>query len=420
MNQQFERLQVADSSQQPARRVIRIMDHNLVDPAKATPIRLPRELRTIKLDMTSTCNFACDYCFVEEGHALPGPKVMSQQTIERALAWFADQSLSGTSVVVLFGGEPLLNKLGVRTACREVTRLRASGRDVRLQVITNAVLATTEVCELLGRAEATVMVSIDGSREMHDSRRRDHSGGDTYTRVISGLINLQAVIPEQRIWARATMTQGTSQAKYFDELVSLGLKNISLGYVDDTPPEGMTVTAYMAEIDELFERAIGLAKAGTVVRLHPMHTYLSLVYGKLGRQKSWPQYDCGAATRIVSITPDGRIYPCEHAVIARKQIDWQIGSVATGIDSSLVASFLDLTSKTHAGCSSCGSKSMCDQGCRVDYTLARQQDGCHATEAFLFALWERVEHWYNRLAEDEPSVLMRMVDERLHASIRTH
>ncbi|NKW11320.1 4Fe-4S cluster-binding domain-containing protein [Ochrobactrum tritici] len=64
------------------------------------------ELRTLKLDLSSTCNIACDYCFVDEGKALPGPKVMTEKTVIDAINWFADKTQTQSSVVVLFGGEP--------------------------------------------------------------------------------------------------------------------------------------------------------------------------------------------------------------------------------------------------------------------------------------------------------------------------
>lgn len=379
----------------------------------------PNGLRTLKLDLASACNIACDYCFVDEGRVLPGPKLMGLDTIERAISWFTAEDTTEPCVIVLFGGEPLLNSKGVSLICERVSSFRKSGSDVRLQMITNAMLVTTTIARQLAMADATVMVSIDGTQEIHDTHRIDHSGLPTYARVIKGLRILQAHLSADRIWARATMSAGVPQIAYFRELSTLGVRNISLGYIDDNPPEGMSLAQYESELDEILNSMTEAARGGQSVQVHPISTYLSLEYGKIGRGESWPQYDCGAATRIASVTPDGTIFPCEHAVMARDRVDWSIGSINTGIDATRVADFLAATSKSHSGCSTCSSSSSCDLGCRVDYTLANQQSECHAKDALLFSLWKKVRHWYKKLAEEEPAVLMRMVDPRLHSFIRS-
>ncbi|NTZ96980.1 radical SAM protein [Pseudomonas koreensis] len=379
-----------------------------------------QELQTMKLDMASTCNIACSYCFVDEGHALPGPKLMSVDTVNRSISWFTENrdDLDDSLAIVMFGGEPLLNRKGVIAACESIGALRQKGVDVKLQLITNATLATEEISEWLGYAEATIMVSIDGSEEVHNAKRVDHRGLPTYKKVMEGLKQLQRHVPSDRIWARATMTPGTNELEYFDALISAGLRQISLGYVDDTPPVSMTSEAYGNLIDEFMRRLVSLAKKGSPVDMHPISTYLSLLYGELGRGEVWPRYDCGAATRIISVTPDGAIYPCEQAVVARATHNWVLGSVNSGISMDAVGQFLQQTSRTHSGCTNCSSSNMCDQGCRVDSTIDGSRDACHGYESFLLVLWERLRHWYKKLAEEEPRVLINMVDAKSYRIIR--
>lgn len=164
---------------------------------------------------------------------------------------------------------------GFAAACREISQLRASGQDIRLQIISNAMLATDEVCQRLSEAEATIMVSVDGNVKNHDLHRRDHQGRPTYARVMNGLRNLQKHLPADKIWARATMTPGFSQLEYFDSLVAIGIRQISLGYIDDTPPPEMTVEKFKAEIDELMIQYASLIDQHVAIRIHPLGTYLS-------------------------------------------------------------------------------------------------------------------------------------------------
>jgi uncharacterized protein len=376
------------------------------------------KISTMKLDLSSTCNIACDYCFVDSGRSLPGPKVMSAETVRTAIRWLERNNATPHFTVVLFGGEPLLNKDGVTAACQEIERLRRSGRNAKLQLITNGILATMDVSRLLASADALVMVSIDGDIGQHDSRRHDHRGRPTYDRVVAGLRNLQTCLPAGRIWARATMSGHTSQLAYFDGLHALGINQISLGYVNDIPPPEMSVAEYERQIDALMERLLSLTRENVSVRIHPLGTYLSLIYAARGRGASWPRTDCGAATRLITVAPDGVIYPCEQAATARHKYDWSLGSVVDGLEDDLVRSFLRQTRRTHSGCASCGNASICDQGCRVSSTLQETRDQCHAQENFLHVLWGRAHYWYSRLEDENPSALIRMVDPLSYSALR--
>lgn len=380
----------------------------------------PEELQTMKLDMSSTCNIACSYCFVDEGHALPGPKLMSVDTVRRSISWFVEKrdDLTEPLAIVMFGGEPLVNKAGVIAACEAVIALRRKNVDIRLQLITNAILVTEEIAALLGEAEATIMVSVDGSEDIHDTKRVDHRGKPTYKAVMRGLKTLRRHVSHDHIWARATMTPGVDELSYFDALVSAGLQQISMGYIDDASPAGMTAEKYQALTDNFMRKIISVARSGREIQVHPISTYLSLIYGDLGRGETWPRYDCGAATRIISVTPDGDIYPCEQAVLARKSKNWVLGSVSKGISASAVSQFLADTSRTHSGCSTCGNSKMCDQGCRVKATVEDSRNDCFGYESRLVVLWDRLRYWYKKLYEEDPGVLLRLVDPKCHRIVR--
>ena len=52
---------------------------------------------------------------------------------------------------------------------------------------TNATLLTEEWCEVLGKLNIQIGISLDGTPEANDIFRIDHAGKGSYTRIVKGL-----------------------------------------------------------------------------------------------------------------------------------------------------------------------------------------------------------------------------------------
>ena len=135
---------------------------------------------------TLACNFNCDYCFENRS------KVHMTPEIEQAVLDFADRHLG--KVVRLrtcwFGGEPTLR---MPTIIRLQTALREKAREYNVEcppalIITNGYLLTGETAQKLKDLDiANAQVTIDGPEEVHDQRRKLHSGKGTFRRIVDNL-----------------------------------------------------------------------------------------------------------------------------------------------------------------------------------------------------------------------------------------
>lgn len=152
---------------------------------------------TLIVKFAAPCNLACTYCYeyaAGDDSWRSKPKHLSVELaslIGRRIREHCERSgLEGMSVVA-HGGEPLLLGAGGLDRVFGAISREASPFEVRLSVQTNGTLLTPAVCEVLASHRVTVGVSIDGSR-VHNHRRIDHRGLQTYDQVIAGIETLRA------------------------------------------------------------------------------------------------------------------------------------------------------------------------------------------------------------------------------------
>ena len=156
-----------------------------------------RLLRSFILKVASRCNLVCPYCYVYfKGDATwkRRPPMMPDDVFEQTLKRIREYGTASgqTSVAISFhGGEPCL--IGARRFDTWCSRAKQSLGDisVRFSIQTNGTLLDAEWAETLRRHEVRVGVSVDGPREIHDSRRPDRRGAGSYEAVERGLVVLR-------------------------------------------------------------------------------------------------------------------------------------------------------------------------------------------------------------------------------------
>lgn len=131
---------------------------------------------------TLDCNFRCKYCF--ETH----PKGKMSSETQEALVRFAESRLSKAKKfsVTWYGGEPLLAKEIIWSLSEKFLELcAASSVDYDAFIITNASLLEDSDVEHFKQYKIHgAQITIDGVKEIHDSRRRSVTGESTFDRLI--------------------------------------------------------------------------------------------------------------------------------------------------------------------------------------------------------------------------------------------
>jgi uncharacterized protein len=194
----------------------------------------------VVLKLAERCNLACPYCYYfhqsYDGNSLTAR--MSDAVIEE-IPRFLQRSMEQTNIrrfgIVLHGGEPLLLKREkVDHLCTLIREVVEGKIDFRIAVQTNGTLINDDWVDLFCKHNITVGISIDGPRELHDSKRPDHHGRGSYDGAVRGLRLVQKAVAEGRlksVGALAVLHVSDESEKLLEHLVyTLGINTPNLNF----------------------------------------------------------------------------------------------------------------------------------------------------------------------------------------------
>lgn len=146
----------------------------------------------IYLVLTTGCQLACPYCF-ERG--IEQNEIMTIETASKIADWCNDylnkQTLCNKLRVVLYGGEPLLNKKVIKFILPKLRDI-ATQRNLMFEVgiLTNGEMLDLEILSFLRKHNLDrLQITLDGYREMHNLRRFRKDGKGTFDRISQNIIS---------------------------------------------------------------------------------------------------------------------------------------------------------------------------------------------------------------------------------------
>jgi len=151
------------------------------------------------LEVTQQCNLRCKYCAFGgsfKDHRTHSSRSMSIDTLEAAILAAIDHSVDMDSISIgFYGGEPLLSLDLVEHAVA-FARRHSAGKPLRFSLTTNATLLEETTAEFFRDNDFSVLVSIDGPKQMHDRYRVHADGRGSYDETIEGLKVLLDTFPQ--------------------------------------------------------------------------------------------------------------------------------------------------------------------------------------------------------------------------------
>lgn len=138
---------------------------------------------------TSFCNFVCPYCY-EEGidHFSMNDEV--KEDLIKFIESFGVKNLS----ICWYGGEPLLELNSIQSITKEILQ-RIPDINLNASIVTNGYLLDKSAAEILKECNVShVQITLDGTKEFHDSRRKLRNGNGSFERIIENLKEVNEIL----------------------------------------------------------------------------------------------------------------------------------------------------------------------------------------------------------------------------------
>ena len=316
---------------------------------------------TLSINLSNACNLACKYCFNDEkdGSSLKLDDVF--RFIDNSFAQFPNKE---KYIIDISGkGEPLLF-LDKILKIKEYTIGISNriNREILVQFVSNGVLLTPVVAEVLQKNGILFGVSVDGNKKIHDLYRKTKDGKDTYDIIMN---NIKGIENRSYVGLAATLTKEVFSLK--DSLIELSEVFETIGYKpsrsSDVSFTEDTVYDWLEEYEQL---TIFLRDQA----LNNNLKYLKILlngddyFGKFIRRVFLHQHffcRCDAGLARFSLDKDGSIYICPAAYNNEK---YRVGdNCKIDVKKSEKLFYLHFSNEE---CNSCAFRYLCAKECLIE------------------------------------------------------
>lgn len=358
--------------------------HELMDagllfaPPLASPPDFRRsgaQVKSLCLHIAHDCNLRCRYCFADSGAFGGDRSLMTPAVGRQAVDFLLAHSPRRHGEIDFFGGEPLLNFDTVREVASYVRqRERETGRMIKLTLTTNATRLDDAVLRFLNDYNVSLVLSLDGRRQVHDRMRPFAGGQGSYDAVLANIQRVLASRRSERFAAAGVYTyvRGTYTA-YNTDFAADALFMADLGFpvvsVEPVVAKDAPYALTEEHLPELYRQYELLAKEYVARKLagqdfHFFHFDMDLAHGPCLYKRL---AGCGAGCEYFAVAPQGDLYPC-HQFVGRD--GFRLGSVFTGVENTaLVESFSQAHVLNKPACRWCWARFLCSGGCHANAHL---------------------------------------------------
>lgn len=310
---------------------------------------------------TTGCNFRCGYCYqsgIDRSHSFSKDDVHS--ITESVARWLEPKSVR-TLNLVLHGGEPTLNWPFVEELLLVFTAMTGSmGIECKIQIVTNGYLLDRGKIDLLTRYDCTrIQLTLDGMRDIHDSRRPLVNGGPTFDRIIRNIHSILESDYGGRIsirinYDKENLAEVPELLEFLATEFDIGRMDLSFGLVTPT----------LIHIDREYQEGDDVVQ---------MYLFLRSEAEKQGfRFDNIYVHDgfCSAKSRnTIVISPDGHYYKCLSTV---GRTDLSCGEIQDPIPNTSMTS-PDLYRECLG--TGCPWVPICHCGCRFESMVSNGEGG---------------------------------------------
>lgn len=320
-------------------------------------VTTPHKLCSLELHVSHSCNLGCSYCFAGKGDYGIPQRMMSRKVAFAAVDTLVSQSCPEDQLsIVFFGGEPLLNKSLIHDTV-EYVRKSYPDRSFSFSITTNGTLLDDEIVSRFVKSSFSVLVSMDGIGDRHDSARPYKNGKGSYLDISCNIKKYCSTLP---FGVRATLTKGNCDIlSEYIEFIKIGFKKTYFSPVSSRSEKIMLDQCALDHIREQLEVLANMCVEELMEGKRPTFRSFWLPLAQI-RNAALATVGCGAGRRFIAVTPNGDCYPCHRFV---GMTAYKLGNVLTGVKTSGLSANWDKTVDKRSDCSKCWIRDYCGGGC---------------------------------------------------------
>lgn len=317
------------------------------------------------------CNMSCDYCFYCDEMAKRQEEskgYMSEQTLKNVIR---KTILCATSSITYAfqGGEPTIRGLDFfRRAVEYQKHYNKNGVRVLNVIQTNGYALDEEWCRFFAENNFLVGISVDGTKEIHDSLRHTKTGQGTYDKVLEATRLLDRYHVEYNILTVVTKYVAENITQIYREYQQKGWRYQQYIACLDPYEEERGQTDFALHPDtyghfliELFELWSQDVKAKCQPYIRDFENYAGILFGH--QPESCAQKGICSVQNVVEA--DGSVYPCDFYAMDR----YLLGNFNTDRlihiqENAKKSGFIEQSEHLSEECRKCRYYPVCRGGCQ--------------------------------------------------------
>ncbi|WP_278302474.1 Cys-rich peptide radical SAM maturase CcpM [Ruminiclostridium sufflavum] len=340
---------------------------------------LNNKVNMITLQITKQCNLRCKYCVYSGDYEnrVHSNEKMALDTARKGIDFYIEHSKDNEyGFLAFYGGEPLLEFEFIKN-CIEYFEERAEGKNIHLNLTTNATLLTEEIVDYFQKHDVHLLISLDGSSEVHNRNRvyRDGNKG-TFEKVMENLGMIKTKFPDflsNNIAFNAVLdpqNEFSCVNTFFADFELAKEASIMASEITDLYRKDTVKTSekYISEIEyenfKIFLSKLGyLNEKYTAKLLSMQYNERKTRYRLLQMRQEIPDKihhggPCVPGAQKLFMDVDGNFYPCERVSEASPQM--KIGNIDYGFDIDKIRILLNVGKISENKCINCWALTFCN------------------------------------------------------------
>jgi uncharacterized protein len=334
-----------------------------VDAFEVAPQSPPKKFCGYKMMLTDQCNMACHYCFERNSKKSKTP--MSYETAVKAIDFLVNNSSETEYFIDFFGGEPLLEfELMKKIVDYWHSSEYSSSRRMTFRMITNGTLLNADVSRFCKDSSVEIVVSLDGGKAVHDKNRVFVSGHPTYDVILRNIVTANE-ISRDTYQVLCTIPKNNSDfLESAQHLLSLPLKRVTFQpeHACESDFESNLNEEAIYRADQMERLLITLLRENRIKDILRISNFKKTISALVRKHRFY--YACFAWKSLLTISPEGELFPCPHYAGLRRD---SLGNfMDDSIDLGRTSDYWKLTVDANQTCSSCWARYLCGGLCMLD------------------------------------------------------